>query len=245
MLNEQRRHLCIIQNNVLTLKYENVMKRKKDILIATVSIISGTLFAGCSEDVDIETESSVNYTLTISPDFLKFVTPQVSYIDEYGNLVTITGVEELDGKVIESSAEISSGNSAYASAWTQQIVTGTGYKSWTIRMKFKHLNFHSYMGVKYLRNDFTENTDGRVYDFSHNIIASISAVTTLKRTMSGWVTTTSPKAYADTHISLSPMEYHQGDDIDVFLSNLADNPDKVGYYVDGEGNVTIMDEFEM
>ena len=56
-----------------------------------------------NDDDKLETETSISYTLTISPDLLKFVTPQVSYIDENGVLVTITGVEELDGKVIENS----------------------------------------------------------------------------------------------------------------------------------------------
>ena len=85
----------------------------------------GSLFVGCSEDVDIETETSISYTLTISPDLLKFVIPQVSYVDEDGILVTITGVEDLDGKVIENSAEVSSDGS-YASSWSSVVITGTG-----------------------------------------------------------------------------------------------------------------------
>ena len=139
------------------------MKLSKILLYGIAAFFSSVLVS-CGEDVDVKTESSINYTLTISPDLLKFVTPQVCYVDENGNLITVTGVEELDGKVIENQAEIShksGGTEVYASGWTQQVVTGTGYKCWTFQMKFNRLNFHSYMGVKYLRNDFVEDTEGK------------------------------------------------------------------------------------
>ena len=123
------------------------MRRIQTILSFIVIGFLGTTICSCSEDVDVETETSISYTITMSPDLLKFVTPQVSYIDENGVLVTITGIEELDGKVIENSAEVSSGGS-HASAWTSQVITGTGYKCWTVNMKFKRLGFHSRMSVR-------------------------------------------------------------------------------------------------
>ena len=209
-----------------------------------MAIIS-IMLVSCSEDVDVETETSISYTLTMSPDLLKFVTPQVSYIDEKGVLVTITGVEDLDGKVIENSAEVSSGGS-YASSWTSTVITGTGYKCWTIKMKFKHLDFHSHMAVKYLRNDFVEDTSGKFYDFHHDINTSVNA-TKITKTSKGWGggESVDVSSYADSHVSITFGDYHYGDDIETYLVELKNNPDKAGYYVDENGNVTRKDEFEL
>ena len=202
--------------------------------LCIIAIFSCTLVS-CNDDDKTETETSISYTLTISSDLLKFVTPQVSYIDENGVLVTITGVEDLDGKVIENSAEVEKGGS-YAGAWSSMVITGTGYKCWTLKMKFKRLNYHSYMGVKYIRNDFIEDTSGKAYDFHHNINTSVSSVI---------ITESSTKAYQDTHVSVSIGDYHYGDNIETYLNDLYNNPDKVGYYVDGNGNITRKDDFEL
>lgn len=197
-----------------------------------------TSFVGCckDDDNDVTTESSINYTLTISPDLLKFVTPQLSYVDENGNLIKVTGVEELDELVLENSAEISK-NGSYAGAWSKTVVSGTGYKCWTVKMKFNRLNFHSYMGVRYLRNEFVESAEGKGYDFHHSINTSISSVTEGKDI--------GLKAYQDTYVSLTLMDFHRGDDLDNYLNNLTQNPDKAGYYVDGDGNVSRKDEFDL
>ena len=210
-----------------------------------LSIILSCVIASCSEDVDVETETSISYTLTISPDLLKFVTPQVSYIDEKGVLVTITGVQDLDGMVIENSAQVSSGGS-YASSWTSTVITGTGYKCWTMKMKFKHLGFHSHMAVKYLRNDFVEDTSGKVYDFHHDINTSVNA-TKITKTSKGWLGSESVdvSSYADSHVSITVGDYHYGDDTEAYLVELMNNPDKAGYYVDENGNVTRKDEFDL
>ena len=197
------------------------------ILIAIVSC----LFTSCSEDDAVET--SISYTITMSPDLLKFVTPQVSYIDEDGNLVTITGVEDLDGKVIENSAEVSNGDT-YASSWSSVVITGTGYKCWTIRMKFRHVGFHSYMSVKYIRNDFVEDTTGKVYDFQHDINTSINIVK---------ISDSDINMYQDSHVSVPVGSYHYGDNIESYLNDLYNNPDQVGYYIDENGNATRKDEF--
>lgn len=211
--------------------------------IALIAILASS-FTSCSKDVEVETETGISYTITMSSDLLKFVTPQVSYVDENGVLVTITGIEDLDGKVIENSAEISS-NGSYASSWSSTVITGTGYKCWTIKMKFKHLEFHSHMAVKYLRNDFTEDINGKVYDFHHDINTSVNA-TKKTITSKGWFggESVDVSAYSDTHISISSIgDYHYGDDIEAYMLNLEDNPDKAGYYVDENGDITRRDEF--
>ena len=222
----------------------------KRIYTIGIAFFVSSVLVGCGEDVDVTTQSSISYTLTMSPDLLKFVTPQVCYVDENGNIITLTGVEELDGKVIENQAEIShkSGDTeVYASVWTQQVVTGTGYKCWTFQMKFNRLNFHSYMGVKYLRNDFIEDTDGKTYDFHHNINSSIIALkwtNTEKNSLFGSSQSIDTKAYSDSHLSITLKEY-EGEDVEEFLKNLADNPDKAGYFVDENGDVVRKDDFPM
>ena len=123
------------------------MNRFKTMLSFSLLVLTVVILASCDEkddtkDFEVKTETNISYTITMSPDLLKFVTPQVLYVDENGNIVTLTGVEDLDGKVIESKAEIKDGDS-YASAWSSQVIKGTGYKCWTIQRKFNRLNFHS------------------------------------------------------------------------------------------------------
>ena len=203
-----------------------------------------SLFCSCkSDDCDTnseeKTETNIVYTITMSPDLMKFVTPQVYYIDENGNLVILSGVEELDGKVIENKTEMKIGG-FYSSEWTSQLITGTGYKCWTVQMKYNRLDFHSYMGVKYQRNDFTEDTTNKKYDFHHNVNTSISHIHYTKISSD-----TSIDGYADSHVSVTVGNYKKGDDIEAYLKNLENNPDKVGYFIDGEGNITRMDEFDL
>ena len=223
----------------------------KKIQAVGFALILSCILVGCGEDVSVETESSINYTLTISPDLLKFVTPQVSYVDENGNLITLTGVEELDGKVIENKAEIShesDGVKVSASGWSKVVVSGTGYKCWTFQMKFNRLNFHSYMGVKYLRNDFVEDTNGKVYDFHHSINTNITALKstiTEKHSLFSSSQSVDSKAYSDAHLSISLKEYRKGDDVEEYLNNLVANPDKAGYYVDDNGDVVRKDDFSL
>jgi len=212
---------------------------KKLLLFAFMGVTVG-FFCGCKDDdtsanSDVKAEASISYVITMSPDLLKFVTPQVKYVDENGNIVTLTGIEDLDGKVIENKAEIKDGNS-YASAWSSQVITGTGYKCWTIQMKFNRLNFHSYLGVKYVRNDFVEDTTGKIYDFHHNVNTSINLVKSV-----GYSIT----SFSDSHVSVSLGNYKKGDDIEKYLEDLYKAPDKVGYFVDADGNVTQKDEFEL
>jgi len=212
---------------------------KKLLLFAFMGVTVG-FFSGCKDDdtsanSDVKAEASISYVITMSPDLLKFVTPQVKYVDENGNIVTLTGIEDLDGKVIENKAEIKDGES-YASAWTSQVITGTGYKCWTVKMKFNRLNFHSYLGVKYIRNDFTEDTKGKAYDFHHNVNTSINIVKKIG---------TSSSAYQNSHISVSLGEYKKGDDIEIYLQDLYKSPDKVGYFIDNEGNASQRDNFEL
>ena len=199
---------------------------------AALIVILSCLFASCSKDEDVKTEASISYTITVSPDLLKFVTPQVSYVDENGNLVTITGVEELDGKVIENSTKVSNGE-LYASSWSSTVITGTGYKCWTIQIKYNHLGFHSYMSVKYLRNDFVEDPAGKIYDFYHDINSNASAIK-----MSESSINQDQKSY----VTVPTKDYHYGDNLDSYLNSLYNNPDIVEFFVDDNGSITRRDD---
>lgn len=89
------------------------------------------------------------------------------------------------------------------------------------------------MGVKYIWNDFEEDTEGK----SYSINTRISFVTEGKDI--------GTKAYQDTYVSQTLMEFHRGDNIEKFINNLAQNPDKAGFYNYGEGNVTRSNKFNM
>lgn len=211
-------------------------------LLFIIIVVIGTTMTSCSESVEEVTETSISYTLTISPDLLKFVTPQVSYVDEKGNIVTVTGVQNLDNLVLENSAEVSMDGS-YASSWSKQVITGTGYKCWTIRMKFNHHNFHSYMGVKYLLNELPEEVTDEVYDFHHTINTAVNAVKITKKDSWG-SQSVDANSYADNHITVS-VDFHAGDDVKSYLENLVKTPDKVGYFVDSDGNISRKDNFDL
>lgn len=216
-----------------------VMQKNMFRRLLTFSLIGmiATILASCDDnknnDSEVKVEADISYVIAISPDLLKFVTPQVKYVDENGNIVTLTGVEDLDGKVMENKAEIIDGNSKTI-AWTYQVIAGTGEKCWTIKMKFNRLNFHSYLGVKYIRNDFIEDTTGKIYNFLHNVRTSINVIKTVG---------TASIVNQDSHIPISLGDYNTGDDIEKYLQDLYKTPDKVGYFIDEDGNVSRRDDF--
>lgn len=212
------------------------------ILFSVLTFLLCIVTSSCSEEEDV-TQTSIQYTLTISPDLLKFVTPQVNYVDENGVLVTISGVEELDGLVLENKAEISS-NGGYASGWTQQIITGTGYKCWTINMKFKHENFHTRMWVNYLPKEITEDIENKSYNIHHSINTSIVSLRTIS-SKSPWEFSQSSNAYVDSYVSIGNLDYHPGDNLKMYLDNLYQNPDKVGYYIKAGNDVVREDDFDI
>lgn len=212
------------------------MKTSVHILNFLYLIVCGFLLNSCSNDnKGGEAETTISYTITISPDLLKFVTPQVSYIDENGVLVTITGIEDLDNKVLENKAELSNGGSS-AKVWSKTVISGTGFKCWTVKMKFKRLNFHSYMAVKYIRNDFIEDTTGKKYEFHHNVNTDIIVLK---------ISDSDVSAFSDSHVSIATGNYKQGDDIESYINNLCKFPDKVGYFIDADGNAARRDEFDL
>lgn len=221
--------------------YYKMSKLQHNLLIIFMMFL-GPIFGSCTDDETI-TETSINYTLIMSEDLLRFVTPEVTYVDEDGQLIKITGVENLDGLVIENKVELNT-NNAHASGWTQQIITGTSDKCWTFSMKFTHLNFFSRMAVKYIPKELAEDIEDKAFDFHHSINSSaIACIISSSKSLSS--VSQSAKVYEDSYVTIPAINYQQGDDLKGYLLELYKNPDKAGYYVDGNGDVTRRDEFEI
>lgn len=71
----------------------NMITKMKFVLCGFMTVLLGCTFVSCnSEDVDSEMATSISYMLTISPDLLKFVSPEVTYVDADGIEHTIKGL---------------------------------------------------------------------------------------------------------------------------------------------------------
>ncbi len=70
-----------------------MIAKMKFVLCGLMTVLLGCTFVSCnSEDVDSEMATSISYMLTISPDLLKFVSPEVTYVDADGIEHTIKGL---------------------------------------------------------------------------------------------------------------------------------------------------------
>ena len=137
------------------------MKLLRSILLLGLTIFIGSIFVGCEDESvqeSVDESTTISYLLTMSPDMLKFVSPEVTYVDAQGNVHKISGVKELDSLV-----NIGFAYTPGIGVWTIQTIKGTNYKCWNLNMSFNNRPFHSYMGVKYNKNDFVEDTTGVVY----------------------------------------------------------------------------------
>ncbi len=227
------------------------MENLKSIILLGLLPIIGSMFVSCEkEDVDEHSweNTSISYLLTMSPDLLKFVSPEVTYVDSNGEVHTISGVKELDNLV-----SIGRSVAPFIDVWTIQTIEGTNYKCWNLQMTFKNRPFHSYMGVKYKKLDFVEDTTGIVYDFHHSIYSTtIHAASNLTfRTTSGfWKNTETTMefgtgALVENHIFFTKNSYYKGGEIEEYINNLVNSPDKVGFYIDDKGNFTKNNDFPL
>ena len=99
------------------------------------------------------------------------------------------------------------------------------------------------MGVKYLLNELPEEVTDEVYDFHHTINTAVNAVKITKKDSWG-SQSVDANSYADNHITVS-VDFHAGDDVKSYLENLVKTPDKVGYFVDSDGNISRKDNFDL
>lgn len=218
------------------------MKNLKKLALIGLALILGISLVGC-EDEDVETweSTSISYMLTMSPDLLKFVSPEVTYVDSNGDIHTISGVEELDSLV-----SVSYNYTPGIGVWMIQTIEGTNYKAWTLNMTFRNYPFHSYFGVKYKKLDLVEDSTGVTYDFHHSIFTTTVYVTSSMTTTTkySWLGGTSVEyafgsgALVENHISISKESYYSGKEVEEYINNLVKTPDKAGFLINEDGDFT-------
>jgi len=213
-------------------------------LLGLVTLIGGSLVSCEDENTDKYTNecTSISYLLTMSPDLLKFVSPEVTYVDAQGNVHKISGVKELDSLI-----NIGFTYTPGIGVWTIQTIKGTNYKCWNLNMNFKNRPFHSYMGVKYKRNDFVEDTTGVVYDFHHSIYTTtvyVNSEFSITTTYNYWTKNSKVNfefgtgAVVENHLQFTKNSYYKGGEVEEYINNLVNTPDKVGFYIDDKGKFT-------
>lgn len=228
------------------------MKTLKKCVFLSLAFVTVSALVGCvKEDTDerVWESTSISYLLTMSPDLLKFVSPEVTYVDSEGVVHKISGVKELDSLV-----HVGFAYAPGIGVWTLQTIKGTNYKCWNLCMTFKNRPFHSYMGVKYKKLDFVEDTTGVVYDFHHSIFSTTIYVnSTLKLTTKTnyWSNNSSldisygTGALVENHIEFTKNSYYKGGEAEEYVNKLVNTPDKVGFYIDNKGNFTERNDFPM
>ena len=228
------------------------MKVLNNLAILVFAIILGASLTSCEdENTDTYTNecTSISYLLTMSPDLLKFVSPEVTYVDAEGNVHKISGVKELDSLV-----SVGFTYTPGIGVWTIQTIKGTNYKCWNLNMNFKNRPFHSYMGVKYKKLDFVEDTTGVVYDFHHSIFTTtvhVDSEFSITTKYNYWSRksdvnfTFGTGAVVENHIQFTKDSYYNGGEVEGYINNLADSPDKVGFYIDDNGKFTERDDFPL
>lgn len=227
------------------------MKILRSIVILIFAAIFGSTLVGCEkEDVEEEVHesTSISYLLTMSPDLMKFVSPEVTYVDAEGNVHKISGVKELDSLI-----HVGFAYTPGIGVWTLQTIKGTNYKCWNLNMTFNNRPFHSYMGVKYKKLDFMEDTTGVVYDLHHSIFTTtiyVNSTLTVTTKSSFWK---SPEttigfgsgALVENHISFTKNSYFKGGEVEKYVNDLVNMPDKIGFYIDDKGKFTERDDFPL
>lgn len=225
------------------------MKMLKTTTLLFFIYILGFGFVSCDflepEDTETHQSTSINYMLTISPDLLKFVSPEVTYVDAEGVIHTISGVKDLDS-LVNINIAIAPGTGIV----TKQIIKGTNYKCWNLNMYFKKSHFHSYMGVKYKKLDLIEDTTGVVYDFHHSIfsttiLAKSSTTTKYKWYSSSPTITFSSVGMVENHITLTKKCYYNGGEVENYINELVNTPDKVGFFIDEDDAFTENNDFDL
>ena len=224
---------------------------KSIILLGLIAILGSTLVSCEDKNVDeYEWESTnISYLLTMSPDLLKFVSPEVTYVDSNGKVHTISGVKALDSLVNIGHAKV-----PFIDVWTIQTIKGTDYRCWNLNMLFKNHPFHSYMGVKYKKLDFIEDTTSVIYDLHHSIFSTtiyVNSALTITSTYNYWSKSSKidfemgTGALIQNHIEFTKNCYYKGGEVEEYINNLVNTPDKVGFYIDDKGKFTERDDFPL
>lgn len=222
---------------------------KKTMMLGLFCIIVSTFYSCDKEKEDTDLGVSIGYMLTMSPDLLKFVYPEVTYVDSNGEIHTISGVKELDS-LVNYQINTIPGNVIV----TKQVIKGTNYKCWNLNMFFENIPFHSYMGVKYKKLDFAEISPDIVYDFHHSIYTTTITATSSVISKTKWIPLiTNPSTtlsfistgVVTNYITFTKDCFYKGDEVSKYIDDLVNTPDKAGFYIDGSGKFTERDDFPL
>lgn len=206
------------------------MKKLSVLYQILAMLIVSNLFISCNEEEDDAPLAIVRYSITISPDLLKFASPFVTYVDENGIIHTISGEDDLNEMSVEFYQKVKT-----EKGWTKQTIYETKYKRWTLEMHFNRLNFHTFMKVEYRPRDFTEDTKENVYFFSHAINTLLSVPNNTASSSSSALPETDNQIFT---FVVNPIPAPcRGDEVQVYLDSLKAAPDKVGFFIDENGNV--------
>ena len=201
------------------------MERVRIYLCITIFII-GIMVTGCSSEMISNPPVRINYVLTMSPDLLKFVCPEVTYVDTQGEIHTISGVQELD-----SMAYVNFGNSV----WTIQPIEGTNYRAWSLCMTFKDSPFFSYISVKYKKLELVEDLTDMNYEFHHGIFSN--AVYSSSKI--------GESTFVENHLSYIKSITCSGQEVESYINNLINKPDKAGYYINEDRQFSEYKDFDL
>lgn len=196
------------------------------------------IFDSCEKELSFEERDrfvNISYSLTISEDLLKFVSPEVTYNDTEGNKHTISGVEELDSLVNVNFVLINN-----LAVVTSQKIEGTGYKAWTLNMLFHDYPLDSFFEVKYRKLSLAEADTNMEYDFHHSIYSTIFDF----RNYKGQIEWFGKKTDVDTDINLGEISNFisftknsivQGKDVESYLDSLVNTPDYRWFTIGDDG----------
>lgn len=204
------------------------MKRQHLFLIG---LLLGTcIVSSCRKEEEDGVKCMINYDFAISPDLLKFVSPQITYNDQNGTVYTISGEDELNSIVVTRYVETEYSDGT----WVKKVIDSTSYSCWSLCLYFNHLDFNSNMEVKYIRKELTEDTDGKSYNFYHSLRRHIL------------VGGSSDSDGIKVSESVDPLDitdfllFYTGKGVDAYIDNLANSPDRGGFYVDAQGHYTLV-----
>lgn len=223
---------------------------KRHIILGMVFVIGWTFVSCNKEEVqEYPSEStSISYLLTMSPDLLKFVYPEVTYVDVQGVLHTVSGVEELDRLV-----QVNFAYTPGIGVWTVQTIKGTNYKCWNLNMNFKNRPFHSYVGVKYKKRELVENIPGTIYDFHHSIFTTtIHVASNFKiTTKSGFWKNPETNiefgsgAFVQNQITITKNSEYTSEEVEQYVNDLVNTPDKAGFVITADGQFVENTDFSL
>lgn len=174
-------------------------------------------FSSCGPDENNESVE-MNYILSCSEDLLKFVSPEVTYVDGDGTEKTIT----LSDGDWNKTGNVSVGNDNSSTS-----VTGLKSHVWMKKVTFDSFGVSGKISVKYVPLSNTEDITDKQYTFFHDI--SITATAKSDDTLN---------QHTSIDLDLTGSTVY-GTAVTSYLEKLASTTDTKTCTVDGSGSITV------